>query len=197
MPKGIPLTEEELLSRRRAILEAALQLFLKQGFPETSMREIAESARMGKSSLYDYFTTKDDILLFLIEEVSVDLTKRARAIAVLDLAPAARLEQIMALQLDYLRTNHSLVWLLSIEAQRLKPESQQRIQQLRYAFQDLVRSIIEEGIAQGSFRRLDALLAARLLNNSLVSVLFTSRPTGTAEAMLDEAVGIILRGMKP
>ena len=42
------------------IANASVSLFLTQGFPETSMREIAVAAGMGKSSLYDYFPTKPE-----------------------------------------------------------------------------------------------------------------------------------------
>lgn len=196
MPKGIPLTEAEQLVRRRAIVAASVELFLAQGFQETSMRQVAAAAAMGKSSLYDYFKTKDDILLFMIEEMTSTLTAQTQRIVDLELPPDARLQQIMDMQLGFLQANNHLFWMLSTQAQRLKPESQRRIQERRYAFQDLVRSVIEEGIALGCFRAVDTLLAARLLINSLVSVLYTSRPTGSAKAMLDEAVEIFLRGIK-
>lgn len=197
MPKGIPLTEAEQLQRRREIAHASVALFLAQGFPETSMREIAAAAGMGKSSLYDYFTTKDDILLFLIEDIATTLTEGARAIAGSNLPPDDCLRQIMEMQLDYLQANDNLFWLLNDEARRLKPESQQRLHMQRYVFQDLVASIIQAGIAQGSFRPVNPLNAARLLTNSLFTVLYTSRPTGSAEAMLSETVDIFLRGMRP
>jgi TetR/AcrR family transcriptional regulator, cholesterol catabolism regulator len=197
MPKGIPLTKAEQSNRRREIISASVNLFLAQGFPETSMREIAEAAGMGKSSLYDYFKTKDDILLFIIEDVTAKLTEQAQAIAGLNLPPDARIKQIMDMQLAYLQANNNLFWMLSAEAQRLHLESQKRIQEQRYAYQDLVCALVEEGILQGCFRKVDALLAARLLINTLLSVLFTSRPTGSAQEMLDEAVDIFLRGIKP
>jgi hypothetical protein len=59
-----------------------------------------------------------------------------------------------------------------------------------------VGSIIEDGIANRHFRAVQPLNAARLLTNSLFSVLYTSRPAGSAEAMLDETVEIFLRGIK-
>ena len=45
MPKGIPLTEAEQLQRRREIANASADLFLTQGFPETSMRAIEVSGK--------------------------------------------------------------------------------------------------------------------------------------------------------
>lgn len=195
MPKGIALTPHELLNRRRDIAGAAMKLILERGLQDTSMCEIAQAAGMGKSSLYDYFKSKDEIIVFAIEEATARLIERARAIAQLELPPEERLRQIMLMHLRFLQADKSLLWRLTTEAQRLRPESQKRIQEKRYAYQDLVRSIIEEGIAQGRFRRVNALNAARLLINSLLSVLYTTRPTGSEEQMLDEAVQIFLEGV--
>lgn len=196
MPKGVPLGADELASRRRAIINAALPLILERGFPETPLRAIAEAAGMGKSSLYDYFPSKDDILLFVVEELTVALGEQAQEIARRDLPPAARLRQLMEQQFAFLQANDGLFSLLSAEAQRLKPESQQRIHERRYAFQDLVASVIEEGIQAGDFRPVTPLHAARLLHNSLVTVIYTSRPAGEPAAMLDEAIDIFLRGIQ-
>ena len=57
MPKGIPLTEEEIDRRRHEIFQSSVTLILKQGFDNTSMQEIAQAAGVGKSTLYDYFPT--------------------------------------------------------------------------------------------------------------------------------------------
>ena len=67
MPKGIPLTRNELEQRRREIFDASVHLFLENGFYETSMREVAEAAGIGKSTLYDYFPNKDEIIVYAIE----------------------------------------------------------------------------------------------------------------------------------
>lgn len=196
MPKGIPLTEEEQSNRRHEIFNAAMHLILERGFQETSMREIAEAAGMGKSSLYDYFKTKDEILVFVIEEATLQIMNQAQAIARLNIPPEARLKQIMIMQLHFWQANNNLLWRLSAEAQRLKPKSQQRIQVRRYAYQDLVAAVIQEGISLGHFRPVNTLNVARLLINSMVSVLFTTRPTGSSEEMLIEMVEIFLNGLK-
>ena len=51
-----------------------MYLFLEKGFQETSMQEIAVASGMGKSTLYDYFKTKDEILLSVVEDGIYDLT---------------------------------------------------------------------------------------------------------------------------
>lgn len=195
MPKGIPLTTEEQAARRRAIFDATVGLILGKGFHETSMREIAEAAGMGKSSLYDYFQTKDAILLFILEEEGAALKQRAEEIAALPLAADERLRRIMHAHLEFMQANGNLLLRLNGELQRLGPDSQRRMQETRYAYQDMVARVIEQGIAQGCFRPVPALHTARLLINSLVTVLYTTRPTGSAQEMMDETIGIFFRGI--
>ena len=196
MPKGTPLTEEEQARRRREIFDAAVHLFLEKGFNETSMREIAEASGIGKSTLYDYFTTKDEVLLSVIEDLIVSATAQARSIVARPLPAIERLRQVMMTHLEYLMAQKAFYLKLSFEVQRLSIESQQRIQKRRHAYQDLIRKLIEEGIAEGSIRKVDALVTARTLITALTPAVYTSRPTGTPEQMLAQIFDIILHGIQ-
>jgi len=196
MPKGIPLTEEELDRRRHEILGATVHLFLEKGFRETSMREIAEAAEMGKSSLYDYFKTKDDILLWSVEDQIIDLTAAAKEIVNQPIPAIDRLRQVMKIHLEFLVSNKDFYLKLSFEVQRLAIDSQQRIQAKRHAYQDIIRQLIDEGIQEDAFRPVDSLLVTRLLITALTPTVFTSRPTGTPQEMLDEAFDVIMKGIQ-
>ncbi len=57
--------QPEGASTRERILDVALELFTKQGFDGTSLREIAEKLGVTKAALYYYFASKDDILMAL------------------------------------------------------------------------------------------------------------------------------------
>ena len=78
MPKGIPLTDEEQLRRRKQIFTASVHLFLEKGFNETSIREIAVAAGIGKSTLYDYYKSKDEILVSYFANEIVVITSTPR-----------------------------------------------------------------------------------------------------------------------
>lgn len=196
MPKGIPLTEEEQARRRREIFDAAVHLFLERGFTETSMREIAAAAGVGKSTLYDYFPTKEDVLVFIFEDLLHQINHRALDIAAQNIPAAERLRQIMDMHLEYLVKNRKLMLFLTLEAQRLGQESQKRIQIKRHAYQDMLRSIIEQGIADGVFRPVDAPMASKILLATMTPVVFTSRPVGTPQDMLTQAMDIVLKGIQ-
>ncbi|MHA2223072.1 MAG: TetR/AcrR family transcriptional regulator, partial [Candidatus Thorarchaeota archaeon] len=53
------MTSEE--SRKKQILEAAYNLFVEHGYRGSSMRDIAENAGIKAASVYNHFTSKDEI----------------------------------------------------------------------------------------------------------------------------------------
>ena len=196
MPKGIPLTEEQQQRRRKEIFDASVHLFLEKGFHETSMREIAKAAGVGKSTLYDYFKSKDEILVSYFEDEIQKITTKAQNIAQQDLSVSEKLAQIMEFHLRYLVDNKLFYLKLTLEAQRLALGSQQQIQVARHAYQDMLRGLIEEGIESSEFREINPLFAARSIFTLLSTAVFTSRPTGTPEEMLQEALGIFFTGIQ-
>jgi len=53
---------------RRAILDAARELFVAEGFQNVSIRKIAERIEYSPAAIYGYFPSKDDIFFALAEE---------------------------------------------------------------------------------------------------------------------------------
>jgi AcrR family transcriptional regulator len=53
---------------RRAIVDAARELFVAEGFAKVSMRKIAERIEYSPAAIYSYFPGKDDIFYALAEE---------------------------------------------------------------------------------------------------------------------------------
>ena len=85
---------------------------------------------------------------------------------------------------------------LTAESQRLKPESQKQIQDKRHAYQDMIRALIDEGIREGVFRKVNSLLAARLLLSTMTPVIYGSRSTGTPQEMLKDTLDIFFKGIE-
>ncbi len=74
---------------RRAILDAARELFVAEGYQNVSIRKIAERIEYSPAAIYSYFPSKDDIFFALAEEGFRLLGGPARSH--LRQAPAARL----------------------------------------------------------------------------------------------------------
>ena len=55
-------------SRRKQIMDVALELFADKGYDHTSISQIATKAKISKGLMYNYFKSKDDLLLNLFED---------------------------------------------------------------------------------------------------------------------------------
>lgn len=60
MPKVVPEYKEEAKAR---ILNAATEMFLDKGFKKTKMTEIAKKLGVSKGALYQYYNSKDELLI--------------------------------------------------------------------------------------------------------------------------------------
>ena len=60
--------EREREATARAILDAARELFVAEGYQNVSIRKIAEKIEYSPAAIYSYFPSKDDIFLALAEE---------------------------------------------------------------------------------------------------------------------------------
>ncbi|MEM7020454.1 MAG: TetR/AcrR family transcriptional regulator [Pseudomonadota bacterium] len=81
---------------RSRILQAARELFIKQGYDGLIMREVAKGAGMKLGNLQYYFATRDVLLAELIEaEFTADL-EAIRAICESDRPPTEQLHRIVS-----------------------------------------------------------------------------------------------------
>ena len=60
--------ERDRQAVRRAILDAARDLFVSEGYQNVSLRKIAERIEYSPAAIYGYFSSKDDIFFALAEE---------------------------------------------------------------------------------------------------------------------------------
>jgi hypothetical protein len=55
--------ERRTVETRESLFRAALDLFARKGFTETTVEDITEAADVGKGTFFNYFPSKDHILL--------------------------------------------------------------------------------------------------------------------------------------
>ncbi|MGV4929390.1 TetR/AcrR family transcriptional regulator [Streptomyces sp. BHT-5-2] len=63
-------TKKERGDTRRRIQDVALELFVRNGYEKTSLREIAEILEVSKPAIYYHFKSKEDILLSIFQDLS-------------------------------------------------------------------------------------------------------------------------------
>ncbi len=78
----LPLREKKKLQVEHKITHSALQLFEKNGYDAVSIDDIAEAAEVSKSTFYNYFATKEAVLVKLsvnsVNGVKETLSKKPR-----------------------------------------------------------------------------------------------------------------------
>ncbi|WP_326671268.1 TetR/AcrR family transcriptional regulator [Streptomyces sp. NBC_01257] len=78
MTEGMGLRERKKIQTRRRLLAEATRLFGERGFDEVSVAEIAEAADVSKMTVFNYFDSKEDLVLAPMEEHIGDVARVVR-----------------------------------------------------------------------------------------------------------------------
>ncbi|HOZ71475.1 MAG TPA: helix-turn-helix domain-containing protein, partial [Spirochaetales bacterium] len=66
--------------RRKEILESALDVFVEEGYADTTFQKIADRCGITRTILYLYFKNKREIFMFSIKRFSEKLEAEIRAV---------------------------------------------------------------------------------------------------------------------
>lgn len=80
---------------KKKLLDAATKLFESQGYFATTIEQISEEAGVSKGLVYNYFNSKEELLVGLIEAATAQMTSVSET-----LAPSESIEQSLSLFLD-------------------------------------------------------------------------------------------------
>ncbi len=150
--------EKRLQEGQERIAAAALNLFLQNGYHNTSVREIAQKAGLSVGSVFNYFTSKEEILFFLLSygqvRTEAGFQKQRTEFERLKQNGASprdlflrAYEQYAALT-DELRRNTVLAYQ---ETKSLTLAERKRFLEGEERIQHFFEEIIAYGVAQGAF----------------------------------------------
>ena len=108
---------------RERIRTAAIQLFRRRGFAETTMREIAAEAGVATGAAYYYFDSKDAIVLAFYEHAARELEPLVEAALTDAKNLEARVRGILEVKLKYFEPDRSLMGALAGHADPAHPLS--------------------------------------------------------------------------
>ncbi|MDP4142930.1 MAG: TetR/AcrR family transcriptional regulator [Bacillota bacterium] len=149
--------------KRNKILAAALQAYTKYGINKTTTRQIAEIADIGKSTIYEYFKSKQELLnesfIFLMHQLDQG-KKSIHTIAEEDPMTALKmyLDNTIHIALNepgtlLLISQYTLeIMLNSDKYEEAKSEYQRKLSPLYESLMNELSFIIDRGIKQGSFK---------------------------------------------
>jgi AcrR family transcriptional regulator len=134
------------------VRRAACELFARQGYRGTSMKDIAGSLDVSAPNLYNHVLSKQDLLVAIMDE-AMDRAHQALDDAlggVADLAEQLRRATETSV-LDFLE-HPSEITVCNTEIRSLEEPNRARIIATRDAYAARIRAIVEEGCAEGRFR---------------------------------------------
>ncbi|MFC1557112.1 TetR/AcrR family transcriptional regulator [candidate division KSB1 bacterium] len=155
--------------RKKEILLAAMRIVARKGIKNITIDEIAVSAGIGKGTIYEYFSSKEEIFgaaiiefLDKIEELQAKrffraTTPRAKLKAILDSwidASKEEDEELMTLMVD--------VWAEGVRQSNLEFKEVFDLKKVYDQYRDIVSAIIDDGINRGEFRKVNSGIVAGL-----------------------------------
>jgi len=163
--------------KREQILRAAMKVFARQGVYNFKMMDIAERAKVGKGTLYEYFSSKDALIVGVFRLIFADydayIGKRIKNGA----DPETQLKQIISASCGFFTDRRERLdvmfdlWAVSIPRRAAKPLMADMDQAYR-RYTGWVAGIIDEGVAGGVFRRVDSMSVASMIMALLDGLMF-------------------------
>jgi AcrR family transcriptional regulator len=145
---------------RRQILDAAREVFVKEGYESVSMRKIAERIEYSPTTIYLYFRDKADLLNRLSEEVFAPLLQETERIMAESGDPVERLRRGLRTYVDFGLRNPNDYRVALLTAQHGPVERERPTAWKVYSW---LRSTVEECVRSGRFRSVDVSTAAQTL----------------------------------
>lgn len=182
------------------IIKAAESLFRQIGYDKTTVTDIARALGMSQANIYRYFSSKASINEAICDRLVHQIESKCRESLVQDDSFIERLKRFI---LEYHRTVKSSI----IKEKRLydmvavaMDEHWSVVQGHSERILDLLKVLIEQGIAAGEFRTVDSYKMAKAVHGSLAVFIYPSlleheindEESGSGQDSLEEDLGQLL-----
>lgn len=133
-------------------MDAALDLFARQGYVATGIRDIAREAGLSSATLYHHVANKEEILVAIMREAFEGLiANAAEAIAGLR-SPESRLAALVTQHVLTETTSLTLANVATVEFRFLGPEARAQVVPLRDEYERIWDGVLEAGLESNAFR---------------------------------------------
>lgn len=153
-------------ARPHEIIDAALELFVQQGFSATKLADVAKRAKISKGTLYLYFESKEALFRAVVQQIIVPVVEKAEGF-VREYAGSQK-ELICILVRNWWRTVGekkiaAMPKLMVSEAHHFPELAEFYVNNVVKRTRDLFASVIRRGIECGEFKQCDINVTVRLL----------------------------------
>ncbi len=188
----------ERLARKELILDSAERLFVEKGYTGTSINDIAAAADFSRTSIYQYFTRKEEIYLEILERYTDPLTERLRKAtadtptvpdkirAFLDEVRKMKAEKSYFFELYFIQRHQ-------VEP-RLPEELRTQLNAKRRRLENVFREFYQEGVEKGEVRAIRTKDASNLFFAQIMGMMLLHEYYGNEfDVTLDEHLEMSLQ----
>jgi AcrR family transcriptional regulator len=159
----IPSTirDPAILAQRRAeLVEVATNLFLERGYHKTSIRDIARACPFNLAALYNYVSSKEDILYLVAQHLVSEIVKALKPAALTHLDPVDALKLAFETYCQVVQKFSRHIRLLYREIESLPKHARDPILSSVQSLVDIFRDLVDRAAERGEVRDIDSRLIA-------------------------------------
>lgn len=182
---------------RDQLIETAAQVFRQKGYHGASMEDIAVAVDLSKATLYHHFSSKQEILLEILDRALQLLLEKISAITEQNISADKKLRLMIRQYLQILAENVDLAAVLLFEHRALERRQHARHVPNRDKFESLWKDIVAEGVSKKIFKCDDQPMAVRALLGMLNWTITWYSPDGdkSIEEIADDYSNLLLNGL--
>jgi AcrR family transcriptional regulator len=195
--RAASIQEHKQLTRRE-LLAAAQELFSRHGYEETSLGDIAAYVGIGRTTVYEYFGDKEDLLASLVEETLPEVIEEVVAGISRDAPASEQLGMLSVRMVEFVVTEPTLGVLLHQAVPKLSAGAQERVLVAHEGLSREFARIYRMGVRSGELRAIPNDLAGMLIQDLIMAaakvLIKDTEPTRRLSEVTDATQAVLLHG---
>jgi len=183
---------------RQKIVQVSSEIFSRYGFRKTTMEEIARALRKGKSSIYYYYKSKEEIFEAVIDHEAQVLKNELSKAIKSTTDPELRFRRYVLVRMksfEKLSNYYNAIFNMDLDHFHFIEKQREKYDRMEIA---LLRYVLWHGVRTGHFNLKDTGLAALAVQTALKGLelpLFWEKINFRMEHRLDAIIDILFYGI--
>lgn len=189
-----------------AIIRAAIHIFARDGLEKGKIADIAVEAGIGKGTVYEYFTSKDQIFHAIVETIMGDMVDASEKLHSMNLTPKETLRTFMRMNTELIFEMEDAmliiteIWAQGARAIRRGEHETTGVFEVYSKMRALVIEILEDGVKANEFRPMNydgvATLCLAFIDGFVWQYMLTTDRNAFVTALV-EGVDSFMKGLEP
>ena len=193
-------TRQTTQSTRDAMLDAAHDLIGEIGYEAMSHADITAAVGMGRTTFYEHFASKEDLLVELVRRDLPPLMKELLEGLDPTQPPDERMRSLGQATVEFVGTDH-IGLILHTEVPHMSHEAQLEISDAHVGLAREVASIYSEGVKDGLFRKMPPRFAATMIEGILMTggrmVMNAKDPAAAVGEIATMSADVLVSALRP